>query len=107
MRALPVLRRIITAWPLIVVLTSMFTQAAQAQSVIPSNLTNFFCTNYNAIVALSTVVLLVIIGCLLIYGLIRKGATLIVDIIIDCILALALSNLKSILSSFGLSPQGC
>jgi uncharacterized membrane protein len=76
-------------------------------SVIPSQLTSFLCANYNSITNLTTIVLLVVAAVLLIHGLVIRRSSLVFDLIIDGIIALVITNLRTILTNFGLSPQGC
>ncbi len=107
MRTGRLLRWGLTAWPLVATAVSAAAQAAHAQSVIPPQLTGFLCSNYNAIVGLVTVVLLVVAAAALVHGLVIKRSSLVIDLVIDGIIAITVTNLKSILGTFGLTPQGC
>ena len=88
------------------VMIGLLARSASAQSVIPPQLPQFLCANYNAVVTLVPIVLLVFIAVVLLHGLVIKRSSLVVDLIIAVIIALVATNAKTILAGFQINA-GC
>jgi len=103
--------RVIIGWAargsaLAPVMVGLLVRSASAQSVVPPQLPQFLCANYNAIVTLVPFVLLVFIAVVLLHGLVIRRSSLVVDLVIAVIIALVATNAKTILASFQINA-GC
>jgi len=102
-RSFQIVLRVLPAIPVLVL---GLVASASAQSVIPPQLSQYLCTNFDAIKTLAPVVALVAIGAALAIGLIKRHSNLVVDLVIGGLIALVIINLPTILQSVGLNT-GC
>jgi hypothetical protein len=80
-----------------------FSSAAEAQSVLPTQLPNFLCQNFTALRDLAPFVALIVVAAALVHGLVVRRTALAVDLAVSIIIALIVMNLNTILGTFGLS----
>lgn len=80
--------------------------SVSAQSVIPPQISGYLCQNFGGIKAVTGPAALVIFAGTLIFGMIRRHANLVVDLIVGGFIALFIFNLPTILASVGITT-GC
>ncbi len=85
------------------VVLGSFSSAAEAQSVLPTQLPNFLCQNFTALRDLAPFVALIVVAAALVHGLVIRRTALAVDLAVSIIIALIVMNLNTILGTFGLS----
>jgi len=88
---------------LVPVVLASLSSPAGAQSVLPSQLSNFLCQNYRALRDLAPFVALIVIAAALVHGLVIRRTALAVDLAVAVIIALIVMNLTAILGTFGLA----
>jgi hypothetical protein len=101
-------RFVLVAWGLrgLAIASAMlgsFSSAAEAQSVLPTQLPNFLCQNFTALRDLAPFVALIVVAAALVHGLVIRRTALAVDLAVSIIIALIVMNLNTILGTFGLS----
>ncbi len=85
------------------VVLAFFLSAAEAQSVLPTQLPTFLCQNYTALRDLAPFVALIVVAAALVHGLVIRRTALAVDLAVAIIIALIVMNLNTILGTFGLT----
>lgn len=101
-------RSMLVAWGLrglavVSALLGSFSSVAEAQSVLPTQLPNFLCQNFQALRDLAPFVALIVIAAALVHGLVIRRTALAVDLAVSIIIALIVMNLNTILGTFGLT----
>ena len=92
--------------PAIPILLLALMTTASAQSVIPSQISGYLCSNFGGIKSVTGPAALVIFGATLVFGMIRRHSNLVVDLIVGGFIALFIFNLPTILASVGITT-GC
>jgi hypothetical protein len=88
------------------ILVMALATGASAQSVIPPQISGYLCQNFGGIKTVTGPAALVIFAGTLIFGMIRRHANLVVDLIVGGFIALFIFNLPTILASVGITT-GC
>jgi len=99
-------RTALRALPVVPVLIAGFVASVNAQGVLPPQLSQYLCQNYDAMKTLAPVVALAVMAFALGFGLVRRHSNLVVDIIVGGLIALIIINLPTILTNVGLN-SGC
>lgn len=92
--------------PAVSVLVVALATIANAQSVIPPQISGYLCQNFGGIKTVTGPAALVIFAATLIFGMIRRHSNLVVDLIVGGFIALFIYNLPTILASVGITT-GC